>query len=237
MKNRSSRPARDTRIPPAQPRTRHLSRIEKAEITRRHLFDAAVEIVGELGYAETSIVNITQRAGVGQGTFYNYFETRQDLLDQLLPAISQELMNHVRDAVRQARTPVARERARLTAFFSFLEKAPHLFKILDEGPVHAPEGFRKHLELQTESYRRALRYEFDHGFLRITDLDELEVVTQILLSSRQYLSARFCFVEGTFKRPPDFVVEAYMKMVEGFLFAPRAFDGADIPPVPSQVLK
>ena len=37
---------------------------------------------------------ITQRAGVAQGTFYNHFKTRQDLLDQLLPALGKDMLEH-----------------------------------------------------------------------------------------------------------------------------------------------
>ena len=195
------------------------SRAEKQEATRRRLFDAAVRIVGESGYAATSIALITAKAHVAQGTFYNYFESRQDLLDQLLPAISDQLEALVRARVLAAPDSAPeRERARLSGFFEFLEKAPHLFKILSEGPVQAPEGFRRHLEKQTESYRRAMRYELARGNLKITEPDEIEVVTQMLLSSREYLSARFCYVDGRFVQPPPFVVDAYMKMVEGSLF-------------------
>lgn len=197
---------------------RRLNRAEKAEATRARLFDAAVTIVGEYGYAGTSVARITERAMVAQGTFYNYFQSRQDLLDQLLPAISRQLYAHVRTRVLGAEGPVERERARISAFFEFLEEAPHLFKILSEGPVQAPEGFRRHLDEQTESYRRAMRYELKLGNLRITDPDELEVITQMLMSSREYLSARFCFVDGRFTRAPDFVIEAYMKFVSQTLF-------------------
>jgi AcrR family transcriptional regulator len=196
-----------------------LTRAEKAEVTRARLFDAAVAIVGESGYAATSVAMITARAEVGQGTFYNYFESRQDLLDQLLPAISDQLHSLIRERVMEAPDdPMARERARISGFFEFLEKAPNLFKILSEGPVQAPEGFRRHLAQQSESYRRALNYELKRGNLLITDPNELEVVAQMLLSSREYLSARFCFVDGRFTRPPAFVVDAYMKMVKGTVF-------------------
>jgi len=203
---------------PGRAKPRKPNRAEKAEATRARLFDAAVEIVGEYGYAGTSVARITERAEVAQGTFYNYFESRQDLLDQLLPAISEQLHQHIRLRVLAARGATERERARLSAFFEFLEQAPHLFKILSEGPVQAPEGFRRHLEQQTESYRRAMRYELQRGNLRISNPDELEVVTQMLLSAREYLSARFCFVDGRFTRPPDFVVETYMKFVAATLF-------------------
>ncbi|MGO4841810.1 hypothetical protein AB4144_57070, partial [Rhizobiaceae sp. 2RAB30] len=79
------------------------------------------------------------------------------------------------------------------------------------------EGFRRHLQQQTDSYRRAMRYELDRGNLRITDPNEIEVVTHMLLSAREYLSARFCFVDGHYTRPPDFVVDTYMKFA-GTLF-------------------
>ncbi|MGO4839466.1 TetR/AcrR family transcriptional regulator, partial [Rhizobiaceae sp. 2RAB30] len=114
----------------ASPAKRRPNRAEKAEATRNALFEAAIEVVGEYGYAGTSIARITERAGVAQGTFYNYFESRQDLLDQLLPAISQRLHIHIRERVLAADSAVERERARISAFFEFLERAPHLFKIL-----------------------------------------------------------------------------------------------------------
>ena len=65
-----------------------LTRVEKSEETRKALFDAAAKIVGKHGYEGASIARITSRAKVAQGTFYNYFTTRQDLLDQLLPSHS-----------------------------------------------------------------------------------------------------------------------------------------------------
>lgn len=202
----------------AGPKTR-LTRAEKAEATRTRLFEAAVQIVGEQGYAGASVALITARAKVAQGTFYNYFESRQDLLDQLLPAISEQLHDMIRAKVMAAPDdPLERERARLCGFFEFLEKSPHLFKILSEGMVQAPTGFRRHLEMQTASYRRALEYERRRGNLRIDDPNEIDVVTQMLLSTREYLSGRFCYVDGQFVRPSDFVADTYIKLLKGQIF-------------------
>ncbi|MBN9039042.1 MAG: TetR/AcrR family transcriptional regulator [Rhizobiales bacterium] len=199
--------------------SRRLKRAEKVEATRARLFEAAIATVGEYGYAGASVARVTEHAGVASGTFYNYFESRQDLLDQLLPAISRQLHLHVRERVLTAEdSATARERARISAFFEFLGDAPHLFKMLSEGRVQAPEGFHRHLQQQTESYRRAMRYELERGNLRVTDPDEIEVATQMLLASREYLSERFCFVDGRVTRPPDFVVDAYMKFVSAALF-------------------
>lgn len=196
-----------------------LSRAEKAEATRMRLFDAAVAIVGEAGYAAASVAMITARAKVAQGTFYNYFESRQDLLDQLLPSISQRLHDLIRERVMQAPDdPIERERARLSGFFEFLEKEPHLFKILSEGSVQAPRGFRAHLEMQSASYRRALEYERRQGNLLIDDPEEINILMQMLISTREYLSGRFCYDDGEFVRPAPGVIDTYVKLLLGKVF-------------------
>lgn len=48
--------------------------------SRATLEDAALELFIEQGYAATTIEQITQRAGVGRTTFFNYFEAKSDLL-------------------------------------------------------------------------------------------------------------------------------------------------------------
>lgn len=204
---------------PETERKPRLSRAEKAEATRARLYEAAIEIVGELGYAGASVALITTRANVAQGTFYNYFESRQDLLDQLLPSISRRLYALIRQRVMEAPDDaIERERARLAGFFEFLEKEPHLFKILSEGSVHAPRGFRAHLEMQSASYRRALEYERRRGNLKIDDPDEVVILAQMLISTREYLSGRFCYEDGGFVRPAPGVVDTYVKLLRGQVF-------------------
>ena len=68
-----------------------LNRVERNAWTKRKIFDAATKIVGKFGYAEASVARITEAAGVAQGTFYNHFEHRQELLDQLLPKIGMDM--------------------------------------------------------------------------------------------------------------------------------------------------
>ncbi|XUJ33273.1 TetR/AcrR family transcriptional regulator [Bradyrhizobium japonicum] len=93
-----------------------LNRVERNAWTKQKIFDAATKVVGKHGYAEASVARITEEAGVAQGTFYNHFENRQQLLDQLLPKIGLDMVEFIRartgtaDAARQ-------EIARFSAFF------------------------------------------------------------------------------------------------------------------------
>ena len=203
---------------PASPGVK-LNRAEKAEATRTRIMDAAIEVVGELGFSGASIARIAERAGIAQGTFYNYFDSRQVLLDELLPMISVELHDHVRDRVMQAADdPIARERARITAFFEFLSDTPHLFAMLHEGEFHSRTGFNQHVEMQTASYERAMLYEMRRGNLKVTDPDKLHVVIRIVMSARDYLSAHYCLRDGQIVAPPPHVIDAYMDFVTAGLF-------------------
>jgi AcrR family transcriptional regulator len=48
--------------------------------SRAVLEEAAGELFLERGFAATSVADVTQRAGVSRSTFFNYFETKSDLL-------------------------------------------------------------------------------------------------------------------------------------------------------------
>lgn len=51
--------------------------------TRQKLLANADRILAEKGYQAMSIVDITKASGVAKGTFYNYFDTKENLLLEL----------------------------------------------------------------------------------------------------------------------------------------------------------
>lgn len=55
--------------------------------TRARLLEAAHEVMAEAGVDAAKIKDITARADVGFGTFYNYFETKDDLASQVLDCV------------------------------------------------------------------------------------------------------------------------------------------------------
>lgn len=48
------------------------------------LLMAAAEVISEKGYANAKIAEIAERAGIGKGTVYEYFSSKEALLDGLL---------------------------------------------------------------------------------------------------------------------------------------------------------
>jgi AcrR family transcriptional regulator len=61
--------------PPAMGR-----RQRRAAETRLRLFRCALQLFAERGYSNVTVENITEAADVGKGTFFNYFESKDQVL-------------------------------------------------------------------------------------------------------------------------------------------------------------
>jgi AcrR family transcriptional regulator len=201
---------------------RRPNRLERSEQRRQALFDAAARVVGRLGYAGASIAEITRESQVAQGTFYNYFETRQDLLDQLLPVIGLEMIGFIRAKVGGIGDDIAAEEARFRAFFDFLTNRPEFYRILHEAEQFAPAGHRQHMTNMEHGYMRVLKRARARGSIKDADDFDVEVASYIMMAARDYLSMRYAFAKGEVNKVPEAVIRAYMKFVTRGLFALEA---------------
>ena len=59
-------------------------RLRNAEATRRKMLDAARDQMAQAGPESITISAITERADIGLGTFYNYFKSRDELIDAVI---------------------------------------------------------------------------------------------------------------------------------------------------------
>jgi AcrR family transcriptional regulator len=156
-----------TQVPePAPAKVTKLNRVERNAWTKQKIFDAATRIVGKFGYAEASVARITEQAGVAQGTFYNHFENRQELLDQLLPKIGMDMVHFIR-----ARTGTAhaarQEIERFSAFFEFIREVPEFLRILNEAEFFAPIGYpRQYFDRLRQNPAARAAGRRDRGFQR-----------------------------------------------------------------------
>ncbi len=57
-----------------------MTRSKKRNLTEESIIKAALDLFYEKGYAHTSVKEITERANIAKGTFFNYFPTKEDLM-------------------------------------------------------------------------------------------------------------------------------------------------------------
>jgi AcrR family transcriptional regulator len=194
-----------------------LNRVERNAWTKQKIFDAATKVVGKYGYAEASVARITEEAGVAQGTFYNHFENRQELLDQLLPKIGMDMVRFIRARTTTAQT-ARQEIERFSAFFDFIREVPEFLRILNEAEFFAPIGYQKHFDNISTAYVRILQRARLAGSIDDFSDEEFEAIVQILMGARGYLSRRYSYSGGTVTAVPDHVISAYQKLITRGLF-------------------
>ena len=219
---RATRPS-PSRVDSKNVRRPKLTRLEKGQKIHESLFSAAAKVVGREGYANAMVSMITSEAEVAQGTFYNYFESRQDLFDKLLPSLGAEMLSFIREESSAATNALEREERSFRAFFTFLKMRPEFYRILYEAELFAPAAFSRHTETIAKGYARMLERAAKNGELRQTDAQALEAISYILMGARHYLCMRFARVDGKTVSLPEWVVRVYMDQVANgvYLEAPN----------------
>lgn len=122
-------------------------RTERGRKTLRKLLDAAAIEFGERGFHEASITGITRRAGTALGSFYTYFNSK----DEIYRALVDDLSSKVREAAKKGRQrsdlpALEAERAALTGFLRFASENKQIYRIIDECEFVDPDSFRHHYE-------------------------------------------------------------------------------------------
>jgi AcrR family transcriptional regulator len=188
--------------------------------TRSALFHAAAEVVLEHGYGGATVAAITERAGFAVGTFYTYFESRQELLIRLLAYVRANMLEEVRAAVRGSNSFLEMEVRAFRAFFDHLSMHPWYTRIESETAVWAPEIFRQHFFEIADRYVAALLRSHAAGDLVDYEERELEVIAYILMAARHYLATRY-FAGAPGARLPSAVIDAYVGLVSHGLAIPE----------------
>ena len=66
-------------------------KIVNKEKRRREIAEAALEVLAEKGFVEASISQVAQAAGIGKGTVYEYFDTKDELIFAALVAWTESM--------------------------------------------------------------------------------------------------------------------------------------------------
>src|SRR3954449_52319 len=121
-------------------------RTARGQRTLRKILDAARAEFGERGFSDSSIVAITQRAGVALGTFYTYFDSKESVFQALVRDMSEQVRDHVAPVLQDASDALDGERRALESFLQFARKHRDVYRIIDEAEFVEPRAYREHYQ-------------------------------------------------------------------------------------------
>ena len=167
-------------------------RTARGERTLRKILDAAREEFGERGFSDSSIVGITQRAGVALGTFYTYFESKEALFQALVRDMSAQVRDNVGPALTGASNSLDGERRALEAFLRFAHDHRDIYRIIDESEFVEPTVYREHYETTGIRIAARLAAARDKGEISadFTNQD-LDVLAWGMMGANVFLGLRF----------------------------------------------
>jgi AcrR family transcriptional regulator len=106
-----------------------LPREQLVEIQRARLLAAAVVAIDELGYADTTVSDVTNRARVSRRTFYELFSNREECLAAVLEDVVVLVRGEIAAAGLEGLAWCERVRGGLWAVLSFLDREPVLARV------------------------------------------------------------------------------------------------------------
>jgi AcrR family transcriptional regulator len=98
---------------------------------RRDLMDHAARAFAADGYHTTSVTAIVDGLGVGKGVFYWYFDSKDELLRQILADAQRSMRQAQRDAIAGEPDPARRIEQGIRSSIGWLSDNRHLFALME----------------------------------------------------------------------------------------------------------
>ena len=73
---------------------------EKRKEIREQIMDAGLELIKQYGMRKMSIEQITKKVGIAQGTFYNFFDSKEMLVYGLANAYQERINQNMKEIVK-----------------------------------------------------------------------------------------------------------------------------------------
>lgn len=105
-------------------------------LTKKRIFDAAARLFADHRFHEVRMEEIAASAGVGKGTLYRYYRTKDDLYLDLIATASAEVLAMVESRRRGAASMEQRLEAIVEALISFFDAHPFFLDLLQHVEAH-----------------------------------------------------------------------------------------------------
>lgn len=103
---------------------------------RAQIISAAVAVFTERGYADTTMADIAQHAGIGQGTLYRYVPSKRELLDLVFDYSVEEIIGATEPVLRLDEPPASPDElllrfdAAMDALSELFDRRPELLSLV-----------------------------------------------------------------------------------------------------------
>lgn len=187
--------------------------VKEYEERRKEILETAERLFITKGYTKTTVNDILKEIGIAKGTFYHYFKSKEEVMDEIIMRVIKEDVAKAKVIVSNPNIPVLEKLFRI-----LMEQSPKSGDVKDKmiEQFHQPNNAEMHQKSLVQSIihlspvlAEVLEQGIEEGIFSTSYPQE---TIELLLSSAQVI-----FDEGLFQWKPEEMmrrVKAYIKMME-----------------------
>jgi AcrR family transcriptional regulator len=180
---------------------------------RLAILDEAIRTFAELGFRRTDVQVIADRAGVGKGTVYRYFRSKEDLFWASTLELLVRLDRHVFAAMEGVEGACAKLRASGIAHAAFFEANPQYLELLiqDRAEFHGsgPQSHHDQHENMLDRMSVILDEGIESGELRPLDTRQTTLAMGCLLFGTAMLAGHVESVD--LMRMTEYAIDIFLR--------------------------
>jgi AcrR family transcriptional regulator len=147
---------------------------------REKILDAAVVLFAKQGFANTEMQELADTVGVGKGTLYRYFPSKDSLFLAAADRIMVRMRESIDRAIAEIVDPFQRIRRAIHAFLEFFSARPERVELLIQERAHFKDRPKptliQHREVNVERWRALYRDLIAQGRVRDMPVDRISDV-------------------------------------------------------------
>jgi AcrR family transcriptional regulator len=141
-------------------------RADRRARTAQDLVAAAQRVLAAKGYHGAKVADIAREAGVGVGTFYLYYPTKEAVFLELVEEATSQLRQQLTEASSQGNDPADVSRRRIQVFFHFAARNRDLFRIIFGHDASFHDVVRRAQEMFAADIVQNIRGGIEEGIFR-----------------------------------------------------------------------
>ncbi|MEX0137377.1 TetR/AcrR family transcriptional regulator [Bacillus nitratireducens] len=187
--------------------------VKEYEERRKEILETAERLFITKGYTKTTVNDILKEIGIAKGTFYHYFKSKEEVMDEIIMRIIKADVTKAKAIVSNPNIPVLEKLFRV-----LMEQSPKSGDVKDKmiEQFHQPNNAEMHQKSIVQSIIHlspVLAEILEQGIAEgVFSTPYPQETIELLLSSAQVI-----FDEGLFQWKPEEMmrrVKAYIKMME-----------------------
>jgi AcrR family transcriptional regulator len=190
---------------------------KRGQATLALILEVAEHILSEKGYSETSVTDITKAAGIGTGTFYQYFPGKLELYKYLIEECGKQIVETMKTNISpEGLTRREIEKAGIRSWLQLARDKPQYYRIIWESLFVDKEIFISWYKKFFTIYEQGIKNGQSEGTVKQFDS---EVLAYTLMGAANFLGMYLAILnkEGN-KWDLDYITDEYMKIFEQGVF-------------------